>query len=211
MSSGGSNPFFDVYRCRGLDIQKVFTYPADRFYNQKEGQAVFVLTDRQKKACTLAGDVKIIFKHAGFTNKTICRIMFNTAFIQRGNYIKAGKCELSPEDIRKDKGKILPNDFIVHIFFEDYCNVCSPYETEIKDLCDKCKKIIGEETINEWLQVKEILDTHDFPNKEAGRRLMPNVDQDLIDLTLSKNLAFNPNYYRIWKPEELEAAENEQK
>jgi hypothetical protein len=32
--------------------------------------------------------------------------MFNTGFIQRGNYIHAGKMELSPEDIRKDKGKI---------------------------------------------------------------------------------------------------------
>ena len=49
------------------------------------------------------------------------RIMFNTAFIQRGNYIKAGKMELSPEDIRKDKGKVIPRDFIVYIHFDDFC------------------------------------------------------------------------------------------
>jgi len=29
--------------------------------------------------------------------------------------------ELSPEDIRKDKGKILPADFVVYIKFEDFC------------------------------------------------------------------------------------------
>jgi len=58
---------------------------------------------------TMRGDTKIIFRHAGGTK--ICRIMFNTAFVQNGNYIIAGKMELSPEDIRKDKGKVLQNDF----------------------------------------------------------------------------------------------------
>jgi len=38
--------------------------------------------------------------------------MFNTAFIKQGeNYIIASKLELSPEDIRKDKGSIIPNNF----------------------------------------------------------------------------------------------------
>ena len=67
------------------------------------------------------GDIKILFKHRGFSDSTFCRIMFNTAFISSGNYIKAGKMELSPEDIRKDRGRILPNDFKVFIFFDDYC------------------------------------------------------------------------------------------
>ena len=62
--------------------------------------------------------------------------------------------ELSPEDIRKDKGKIIPPDFIVYIHFEDYCNRCSPYETELEDLCSSCKEIIGEDTLNEWRLVK---------------------------------------------------------
>jgi hypothetical protein len=43
--------------------------------------------------------------------------------------------ELSPEDIRKDKNKIIPEDLIVYIHFEDFCNVCNPYETELEDLC----------------------------------------------------------------------------
>jgi hypothetical protein len=80
--------------------------------------------------------------------------MFNTAFIQRGNYIKAGKMELSPEDIRKDKDKIIPKDFIVYIHFDDLCTKCSPYETEIEDLCAECKECIGEATLDEWRTVK---------------------------------------------------------
>jgi len=52
--------------------------------------------------------------------------MFNTAFIQNGNYIKAGKMELSPEDIRKDNGKNLPKEFKIYIFFDDFCAKCRP-------------------------------------------------------------------------------------
>ena len=113
----------------------------------------------------LQGDVKILFKHAGFSNKVIFRIMFNTAFIQRGNYIKAGKMELSPEDIRKDKNRIIPEDFIMYIHFEDVCDICNPYETEIEDLCENCKAVIGQETLDEWRLVKNIMSNHDFPNK----------------------------------------------
>ena len=64
--------------------------------------------------------------------------MFNTAFIQNGNYICVGKMQLSPEDIRKDKDKVLSPDFKIFIFFQNFCDVCDPYSTEIEDLCEKC-------------------------------------------------------------------------
>lgn len=51
----------------------------------------------------------------------------------------AGKMELSPEDIRKDKGKILSQDFKVIIQFEDFCTKCNPHTTEIEELCPACK------------------------------------------------------------------------
>jgi len=66
--------------------------------------------------------------------------------------------ELSPEDIRKDKGKNIPPDFIVYIHFDDYCTTCSPFHTEIDDLCLDCKTVIGEESLNEWRLVKRIFD-----------------------------------------------------
>lgn len=78
----------------------------------------------------------------------ICRIMFNTSFIQNGNYICAGKMQLSPEDIRKDKGKILPKEFLIYIFFDDFCFDCNHYTTEIADLCPKCVKELGPEIID---------------------------------------------------------------
>lgn len=86
----------------------------------------------------MRGDTKIVFRHVGFTNVTLFRIMFNTAFIQNGNYIHAGKLQLSPEDIRKDKGKIIPNDFVIYLQFEDFCTECNPHTTEIEDICLKC-------------------------------------------------------------------------
>ena len=76
--------------------------------------------------------------------------------------------ELSPEDIRKDKNKIIPEDFIVYIHFENVCNVCDPYETEIEDLCLNCKALIGEATLNEWRQVRDIMSNHDFPTAEIA-------------------------------------------
>ncbi len=78
----------------------------------------------------MRGDTKIVFSHMGKLGcKTydMFRIMFNTSFIQNGNYIVAGKMELSPEDIRKDKGKTLANDFRVYIFFEDFCTTCNSH------------------------------------------------------------------------------------
>lgn len=84
--------------------------------------------------------------------------------------------ELSPEDIRKDKGKVLMDNFIVYIFFEDACTECNPYTTEIENLCDYCKKEIGKETIDEWLEAKEIMSKHDFPDAKRARELLDGVD-----------------------------------
>ena len=46
--------------------------------------------------------------------------------------------ELSPEDIRKDKNKVIPAEFIVYITFEDVYTDSDPYETEIEDLSPQC-------------------------------------------------------------------------
>ena len=102
----------------------------------------------------MSGDVKMVFKLSNFSfhNSTLFRIMLNTAFIQRGNYIKAGKMELSPEKLRRSNN--LPDNFIVYIFFEDFCLQCNPQETEVQDLCDKCKHQMGEEVVKEWIYLR---------------------------------------------------------
>lgn len=89
--------------------------------------------------------------------------------------------ELSPEDIRKDKNKVIPEDFIVYIHFEDFCSVCNPYETELEDLCEACVNEIGEETLDEWRSVKQIMQQHDFPDAETARNhYLRNVDPALL-------------------------------
>lgn len=147
-----------------------------------------LLTEKQRNSFTMRGDTKIIFTHQGFSEQMICRIMFNTAFIQNGNYICAGKMQLSPEDIRKDKGKILPKEFLIYIFFDDFCFDCNNYTTEIADLCPKCVKELGPDIINQWKEVKEITDKHFFPNEETGRKMLPGVPQERIDLLLKTKL-----------------------
>ena len=98
------------------------------------------MKQQEKDSFLLNGDIMIKFKQSGFLQNTeFCRIQFNPSFIQRGNYIRAGKMELSPEDIRKDKGKQIPNDFKVLIYFEDICKTCNPQTTEIANLCNVCK------------------------------------------------------------------------
>jgi hypothetical protein len=87
---------------------------------------------------------------------------------------------LSPEDIRKDKGKILDKDFKIYIFFDDYCFDCNPHRTEIVDLCAKCKKELGPEILQQWTEVKAICDSHFFPTMEQGRRMLPGVPDEII-------------------------------
>ena len=164
--SGGCQPSFDIYHCNGLSVTKIFSYTSKTFYNKNEGPINIELSEEEKNSFTMRGDTKIVFRHVGFTNKTLFRIMFNTAFIQNGNYIHAGKMELSPEDVRKDKGKIIPNDFVIYLQFEDFCDVCNPHKTEIDELCLKCTQELGPDIINSWLCVKSITDAHSFPTLE---------------------------------------------
>lgn len=83
----------------------------------------------------ISGDIKINVNDEGFTSSNLFRIMFNTAFI-KNNIITAGKLQLSPEDIRKQK--ILPDDLKVHFVFENFCEKCDSFRTQIDDLCKRC-------------------------------------------------------------------------
>lgn len=48
---------------------------------------------------------------------------------------------------------------------------------------------------------------HDFPNAEIAHKMLPNVDPELMQNNLNKELQFNPNYYRIHSPQEIAEAE----
>lgn len=152
----------------------------------------------------LHGDIKIIFKHRGITDKTLFRIMFNTAFIKSNDgFINATKMELSPEDIRKDKNSILPQDFSITIFFDDFCTTCNSERTPILELCDACKQQLGEAEINDWLRTTEILHAHDFPDRITCQKILKPISDELEAAHLAKPLQYNPEMYRYWSEEEV--------
>ena len=121
--------------------------------------------------------------------------------------------ELSPEDVRKDKGKIIPNDFVIYLQFEDFCQVCNPHKTEISDICPVCVKELGPEIIGSWESVKAITDAHTYPSLEQGRKLLSGVSDERYNELLKRELKFNTDYYRIvdLTKLELEAEEEEKK
>ena len=96
--------------------------------------------------------------------------------------------ELSPEDIRKDKNKVIPAEFLVYLTFEDVFIDSNPYETEIEDLSPQCQETIGEATLNEWRTAKEIIANHDFPDEARARQMLPNVDENLLQSRLVSQL-----------------------
>ena len=52
--------------------------------------------------------------------------------------------------------------------------------------------------------MKQIFAEHDFPTGEKARQLLPNLSPKILDEVAERQLKFNPNYYRIWTPEELD-------
>ena len=52
------------------------------------------------------------------------------------------------------------------------------------------------------------MENHDFPGSEIANQMLPNVDQQLLQSTLNTQLQFNPDYYRIYTPQEI--IENEE-
>ena len=100
----------------------------------------------------------IRFKNANLLSKEeICRIQFNTSFIT-GNYISAGKLQLSPEDLRKNKQ--VPDELQVDLQLEPICKICHPQITEINELCNACRGAIGDDVIGNWTIIKGIIDNH---------------------------------------------------
>jgi hypothetical protein len=45
MSGDGCTPYFEVYKCQGLNITRLFTFPAVREYKSKEKSVIFLLSE----------------------------------------------------------------------------------------------------------------------------------------------------------------------
>lgn len=82
-----------------MDIKKSFTLKAKNQAKDSKEEMIFMLTEKEKNSFSMRGDTKIVVSHMGklgVQKFDMFRIMFNTSFIQNGNYIVAGKMELSP-------------------------------------------------------------------------------------------------------------------
>ena len=192
ISGGGAIPIFDVYQCKESKQTKLYSHTGSKFHDSElEEGIIFELTDEEKESFILQGDIKIVFKNNDMYHTTICRIMFNTAFIQRGNYIKAGKLELSPQSICKDEGKTIPNDFMIFIFFEDYCAKCDPETTKVLDLCENCMDQLEMDVLKDWIAMNQQMVTYEDPNYSID------PIKSVVEKAMGVQLKFNPDYYRI--------------
>ena len=63
MSSGSCVPFFEVFHCEGMNVNKIFSYPAAKQYFKKDGGVIFLLSEQQRMSFTLRGDTKIMLNH----------------------------------------------------------------------------------------------------------------------------------------------------
>jgi hypothetical protein len=82
---------------------------------------------------------------------------------------------------------VLPHDFKIIIFFDDFCDICKSESTEI--------------------EIREVLNQHDFPDRKRSEQVLKGTDPELEEKHLKTNLQFNPELYRYWSEEEIKKAE----
>ena len=95
---GGCQPCFDLYRCRGTSEDRIVRVESKQWYTQADREVNFKLSKSQKDL--LCGDYCIQFRAKGavYGEVGICRVQFNTAFIQ-DNMLVVGKSQVSPEGV----------------------------------------------------------------------------------------------------------------
>ena len=127
----------------------------------------------------------IKFKSQGqFRDSEIFRIQFHTAFIQNGNYIRAGRSQVSPESLQKESDKTLPEDFKMHIQFADFCENCDSQVTLISELCPLCTARIGEKQIKEWndsMRITDVFKPNFNDETRIGNRPWSELKKEVMD------------------------------
>lgn len=110
----------------------------------------------QKKNQLLIGDILLRIKHKGaFSNPSVCRIWFNTAFIFN-NQIKYSIKDIDPVSIRKDD-RFSP-DFSITLVTEPFWTKWNS-QTPISKFCNSWN-INFESEIKRWKKIHEIIDYH---------------------------------------------------
>lgn len=106
---------------------------------------------------TLFGDIFVRIKNAR-NQELICRIAFNTAFIERGSAkYTLDKFNVDPDKIQKDPK--YPGDFKIQMLLENECQMCRP-SNALNFMCKKCKSTMGTE-LNEWKAINTFVSMHE--------------------------------------------------
>jgi hypothetical protein len=89
----------------------------------------------------LAGSSLVSFrKNGNFSGDSeIFRVSFHTAFIGPKNRLEVNKDTVCPENL-SGTNYFSPDKFKVVFEFEDFCNKCFSNNTEIKDICEICRR-----------------------------------------------------------------------
>ena len=180
------------------------------YKSHRDTGALFELTEEQKNQCVLSGDITIKIKHVNALGNALggttdlCQVQFNTAFIQNGNYIRAGKMEVSPKKILKNKE--IPAAFMIIIRFEDVCNTCDPLRTTVYELCENCLQMISEQEVTDWHQTAALRLSSQPLTEEELKEDRNGLDVDYLAQAKEVKLGFNPDYYRLLSYEELQEA-----
>lgn len=74
-------------------------------------------------------------------------------------------------------------------------------------MCPTCKEQLGEGEIKDWLETREVLTQHDFPDRKSSEQVLKGTDPELEKRHLKTDLQFNPELYRYWSEEEIKKAE----
>lgn len=146
----------------------------------------------------VAGDVtiKIFNKQRLKSNLKLCRISFNTLFINKNEerMIIFPLKELDPDNLIKNPK--IPRDFQLVITYKFGTKCGQPH----LGLCERCK-ILFENELKEWNEVQEILSRwkkevdDNINKKEEGKKLLFGDEES--DVTNTLNTIRNPNQIKL--------------
>ena len=154
-------PIIKIYHCKGLNKRKLIKLEAQT-YSPSDKEIVIDLSKIDQQKLLLAGDIMIKFHKqdvGSIWTYNVCRLQFNTAFIEKDNFLVAGKKHVSPESLQKEKNRnVLPEGFRIELQFSNYCDLCDSRETEINDLCERCIKQLNrhEDQVKSWKAAKDV-------------------------------------------------------
>ena len=184
----GFKPYFQFYTKNSdhCDYSNENTYFEQRKITASGNEMINITSNNFR--FQVCGDVtiKIYNKRRLQSGKSLCRVSFNTAFIDAEEEVISFKLkDIDPDNLINNPK--IPRNFEVLIQY-NIMNICG-HNHEFDELCEKCKIRLKTE-IEEWNRIKEIINIWkesigDNPNKkEQGKILLYGSKDSDFDNTM---------------------------